>query len=128
MAHRRETRSPVGSARGENVPDPALSTKPAPFDRQGVSENDVIDFTPELHKQAMAILEKYNYGPLFTPPSLEKPTIEMPGIAGGASWSGAALDPETGILYVSSVTLPYADTLTKISVRNADYFGKMTPG
>ena len=25
------------------------------------------------------MLEKYNYGPLFTPPSIEKPTILMPG-------------------------------------------------
>ena len=72
-------------------------TTPAPIDQQGVTENDIIDFTPELREEALAILEKYNYGPLFTPPSLEKPTIEMPGIAGGASWSGAACDPETGI-------------------------------
>ena len=66
----------------------------------------MIDFTPELRKQALAVLEKYNYGPLFTPPSLEKPTIQMPGIAGGASWAGAACDPETGILYVPSITHP----------------------
>jgi len=75
----------------------------------------------------LAVLEKYNYGPLFTPPSFQKPTIELPGIAGGASWSGAACDPETGICYVSSVTLPYVATLTKISVPNTDYYGKMTP-
>ena len=66
----------------------------------------MIDFTPELRKEALAVLEKYNYGPLYTPPSLQKPTIEMPGIAGGASWAGAAFDPETGILYVPSITLP----------------------
>lgn len=102
-------------------------TKPLPFDRQGVTKDDVTDFTPELHRQALAILEKYNYGPLFTPPSLKKPTIEMPGIAGGASWSGAACDPETGICYVSSVTLPYAATLTKSSVPNVEYYGNMTP-
>jgi quinoprotein glucose dehydrogenase len=64
----------------------------------------------------LAVLEKYNYGPLFTPPSLQKPTIEMPGIAGGAGWSGAAFDPETGTYYVSSVTLPYAAKLLKSSV------------
>ena len=64
----------------------------------------MLDFTPELRKAALSVLEKYNYGPLFTPPSLEKPTILMPGIAGGASWSGAAFDPETGILYVPSNT------------------------
>ncbi len=108
-------------------PTQPFPTKPAPFDRQGVTENDVIDFTPELRKQALAVLEKYNYGPLFTPPSLQKPTIEMPGIAGGASWSGAAFDPETGILYVSSVTLPYAAKLSKSSVPNTDYVGEMTP-
>ena len=32
----------------------------------------------------------------------------MPGVAGGASWAGAAFDPETGILYVPSVSLPFA--------------------
>jgi quinoprotein glucose dehydrogenase len=49
------------------------------------------------------------------------------GIAGGASWSGAAFDPETGTYYVSSVTLPYAARLLKSSVPNVDYFGEMTP-
>ena len=103
-------------------------TKPAPFDRQGVTENDVMDFTPELRKQALAVLEKYNYGPLFTPPSPEKPTIEMPGIAGGASWSGAACDPETGIMYVSSLTNPYSFRLTKSpQVPHAAYVGIPAP-
>ena len=69
-------------------------TKPAPFDRQGVTENDVVDFTPELRKEALAVLARYNYGPLYTPPSLEKPMIQMPGWAGGASWAGAACDVE----------------------------------
>ena len=119
---------PQSTVPGEKTsPTQPFPIKPAPFDRQGVTENDVIDFTPELRKLALAVLEKYNYGPLFTPPSLQKSTIELPGIAGGASWSGAACDPETGICYVSSVTLPYVATLTKISVPNTDYYGKMTP-
>lgn len=100
-------------------------TKPAPFDRQGMTENDVIDFTPELRKAALAILGKYNYGPLFTPPSLQKPTILMPGIASGASWAGAAFDPETGILYVPSNTIPYAVTLLQAPLPHADYIGAL---
>ena len=100
-------------------------TKPAPFDRQGATQDDLVDFTPELRKRALAVLEKYNYGPLFTPPSLEKPTIAMPGIAGGASWSGAAFDPETGILYVSSITLPFAATLVKSPQPSIGYLGRM---
>ncbi len=30
----------------------------------------------------------------------------MPGNTGGASWAGAAIDPETGMLYVGTVRLP----------------------
>src|SRR5205807_969252 len=45
-------------------------TRPAAFDRQGVTDDDITEFTPELHVRAMAVLQKYNYGPLFTPESL----------------------------------------------------------
>ncbi len=115
---------PQSTVPGERLsPTQPFPTRPAPFDRQGVTENDVIDFTPELRKAALSVLEKYNYGPLFTPPSLRKPTILMPGIAGGASWAGGAFDPETGILYVPSITLPYAATLAKSPVPHADYAG-----
>lgn len=87
----------------------------------------MIDVTPELRKAALTVLQKYNYGPLFTPPSLDKPTILMPGVAGGASWAGAAFDPETGILYVPSITLPFAATLSKSPLPGADYVGRVTP-
>src|SRR3989441_3396064 len=119
---------PQSTVPGERPsPTQPFPTRPAPFDRQGLTENDVIDFTPELRKEALAVLEKYNYGPVFTPPSLEKPTILMPGIAGGASWSGAACDPETGTLYVPSNTLPFAVTMAKSPVPHADYAGAPAP-
>ena len=85
-------------------------TRPAPVDRQGVRPEDVIDFTPELRRMALGILERYDWGPLYTPPS-ERGTVLMPGVAGGPSWSGAALDPETGRLYVTSRTVPFVVTL-----------------
>lgn len=88
-------------------------TKPAPFDLQGVTENDLIDLTPELRREAEAVLRKYTYGPLYTPPSVDKPMIQMPGWAGGASWAGAAFDPETGVLYVASITNPLSITMAK---------------
>jgi quinoprotein glucose dehydrogenase len=117
---------PQSTVPGErSSPTQPFPTRPAPFDRQGITEDDLIDFTPELRKQALAILQKYNYGPLFTPPSLQKPTILMPGIAGGASWAGAAFDPETSLLYVPSNTIPYAATLTRSSVPGVDYAGRM---
>jgi quinoprotein glucose dehydrogenase len=82
-----------------------VPTKPAPFERQGITLHDLIDFTPELQREARRILHKYASGPLFTPPT-EQGTIVLPGVAGGASWSGAAVHPDTGVLYVPSVTLP----------------------
>lgn len=103
-------------------------TRPAPFDRQGVSEDDLVDFTPELRKEATAVLSKYHYGPLYTPPSHEKPTIQMPGWAGGASWAGAAFDPETGLLYIPSITSPLSVTLVdQGAASHAPYVGTGTP-
>jgi quinoprotein glucose dehydrogenase len=99
------------AARERTSPTQPFPTKPAPFDRQGVqSEDDLIDFTPELREKASGILKKYNYGPLYTPPSF-KGTISVPGSQGGASWAGAAFDPETEMLYVPSVTRPTVMTL-----------------
>jgi quinoprotein glucose dehydrogenase len=102
-------------------------TKPAPFDRQGMTKEDVIDFTPELHQEALKVLEKYNYGPLFTPPMLNKLTINMPGVAGGANWAGAASDPETGMLYIPSNTLPFAISLYKSPVPHTQYVAGFVP-
>lgn len=97
---------PASTMPGEPMPptQPFL-TKPAPFDRQGLSEDDVIDFTPEIRQEALELLAQYDYGPLYTPPS-ERGTIMLPGAIGGANfWSGAA-QPGKGWIYVSSETKP----------------------
>ena len=95
-------------------------TKPAPFDRQGLTHDDLIDFTPALRKQALSAIEDYDYGALYTPPSA-KGTIAMPGIIGGASWAGAAVDPDKGIIYIPSYTYPAIITLNKAKDSKADY-------
>jgi len=85
-------------------------TKPAPFEIQGVREEDLIDLTPALRAQALDIISRHDHGPLYTPPS-ERGAIAMPGVAGGASWSGAAWDPETQVYYVTTQHLPFVLTL-----------------
>ena len=87
-------------------------TKPPAYERQGVTENDLIDFTPELKQAALEVFKQFETGPLFTPPS-EKGTIVNPGWAGGANWAGASFDPETGTLYVPSMTSPIVVQLVK---------------
>jgi quinoprotein glucose dehydrogenase len=88
-------------------------TRPAPFDRQGVTVDDLIDWTPALREEAVKILARYRTGPLYMPPSLRDAdgklaSLILPHHTGGANWPGGAFDPETGILYVSSVTNPDA--------------------
>jgi len=82
-----------------------IPSKPAPFDLQSARDEDLIDITPEIHKEAIEIANVFDRGGLYTPPT-ERGTIVVPGNAGGASWSGAAVDPETGLLYVSTYRIP----------------------
>jgi quinoprotein glucose dehydrogenase len=76
-------------------------TRPPAIASQGVTLDDAFDLTPELKAEAVAEMKKYRLGPLFTPPSLQG-TLGRPGIIGGANYSGGAIDPETGILYVKT--------------------------
>ncbi|MDH5590491.1 MAG: PQQ-binding-like beta-propeller repeat protein [Gemmatimonadota bacterium] len=93
-------------------PTQPFPTRPAPFDRQGVSPDDLLDFTPEVRARALELARPYRMGPLFTPPSLAdapdgtEGTLSLPGSLGGANWEAGALDPETGLLYVGSATNP----------------------
>jgi len=97
---------PASSVPGERASKTQpFPTKPAPFDIQGARDEDLIDLTPEIHKEAVEIAAAYDRGGLFTPPS-QRGTLQVPGNAGGASWSGAAIDPETGMLYVGTQRLP----------------------
>jgi quinoprotein glucose dehydrogenase len=102
-------------------------TKPPPFDRQGVSEGDLIDFTPEIKAQAQKIASLYHFGPLYSPPIVagtngKYGVLMLPAVLGGANWQGAAFDPETGMLYVPSTTIPRFYAVTKDPKRSSmDY-------
>lgn len=76
-------------------------TRPAPFEAQGVTIDDLADFTPEIREAAKKAVEPFRIGPLYTPPAL-RGTLMRPGVTGGGNWGGAAVDPENGMLYVPS--------------------------
>ena len=54
--------------RRSTSPTQPFPTRPLPFDRQGVTENDLIDLTPELKAEALEVVKRYKMGPIFTPP------------------------------------------------------------
>jgi quinoprotein glucose dehydrogenase len=93
-------------------PTQPFPTKPAALDRQGVTEADLIDLTPAIREEALQIARRYRLGPLYSPPSLAdaadgtRGTIQLPGTGGGALWEGGAVDAETGVLYVGTLTSP----------------------
>jgi quinoprotein glucose dehydrogenase len=78
---------------------------PLPFSRQGISEADLVDFTPELKAMALEAVRLYRLGALFTPPSLQG-TVALPGVIGGAGWGGGAFDPLSGLVYLKATNSP----------------------
>ena len=104
---------PPSTVPGERLsPTQPFPTRPAPYERQGATEENLVDFTPEIFAEAKEILDQYDHGPLFTPPT-EKGTVNLPGWAGGANWWGAAFDPDAGMLFVPSITGPISVKLAK---------------
>jgi quinoprotein glucose dehydrogenase len=101
---------PRGNVPGEwYSPTQPFPTMPPPFDRQGFSLDDVIDFTPELKAKGVEIASKYKLGSIYTPPIVLGEngllgTIVMPSTDGGMSWAGGSYDPETSIAYIPSHT------------------------
>ena len=99
---------PQGAVPGEwYSPTQPFPTKPAAFDLQGITVDDLIDFTPELREEAIRIAGRAQLGPIFTPPPVRgsgKPIIQSPGPGGGINWPGTAVDPETGQLFIPSQT------------------------
>jgi quinoprotein glucose dehydrogenase len=93
----------------KTAPTQPFPTKPAPFEPQGLRREDLIDFTPQMKQQALQIVSRYRFGPLYMPPSVvvqgkNEGTLIRPNLSGGANWQGAAVDPQTGILYVGSIS------------------------
>jgi quinoprotein glucose dehydrogenase len=105
-----ERPAPPSDIPGERLsPTQPFPTKPPPFDRQGVSLDDLIDLTPELKAEAVQVASRYKIGPIFTPPVVSRAegplgTLMLPNTLGGANWYGGAFDPETKALYVYSIT------------------------
>jgi len=113
---------PQTDVAGETTyPTQPTPTLPVPFDRQGVSVDDLIDFTPALRAEAIEVVKPFRLGAFMAPPSLRaapdgtRGTLTLPGVLGGGNWEGGAYDPETGYLYVGSTTSMSLLSLTPAS-------------
>ncbi|HKT81599.1 MAG TPA: hypothetical protein VJP86_15335, partial [Vicinamibacterales bacterium] len=101
---------PQSDVPGEKTsPTQPFVTKPAPYSRTHVAEEDLIDFTPALRQQALNNLRNNGYRweqTPFVPPTWAGPggkwpagAINIANTTGGINWPGASFDPETAIFY-----------------------------
>ncbi len=103
---------PQGDVPGEwYSPTQPIPTRPPFYDRNGFTTDELIDFTPELRAQALALASKYKIGPVFTPPVVSKAegplgTLIIGYPNGGTNWAGGSFDPQTHIYYVFSQGVP----------------------
>jgi glucose dehydrogenase len=99
---------PQSEVPGEQLsPTQPFPTWPLAYEEQGLTEDQLIDFTPELRQEALDIIQNYRIGPIFNPPiqvghpSGLRSFVSCP--SGATNIPGpTSADPETGILYVSS--------------------------
>ncbi|HXI27669.1 MAG TPA: PQQ-binding-like beta-propeller repeat protein, partial [Vicinamibacterales bacterium] len=96
---------PQSDVPGEKTsPTQPFPTRPPAYDYQGVEVQNLIDFTPELHAEALKIAARYKLGPVFTPPPVSRKEGPIGSFrsSGGTNWPGGSYDPETHIAYVPS--------------------------
>jgi quinoprotein glucose dehydrogenase len=101
---------PKGDTPGEwYSPTQPFPTRPPAYDGQGLSIDDLIDFTPALRAEAVQLVSKYRLGPMFTPPAVSRAegpiaTLTMGAQAAATNWPGGSYDPETHTVFVASQT------------------------
>jgi quinoprotein glucose dehydrogenase len=88
-------------------PTQPMPTRPPAYAKNGTSIEDLVDFTPELRTQAVAVASRYKLGPIFTPPVVSVAdgplgTLTRGPTNGGSNWPGGAYDPETHRVYLAA--------------------------
>lgn len=109
---------PASDLPGEEAwPTQPIPTLPEPFARQQFGRDDILDIDKESHDELLKKFDKVKYNVPFTPPSKAGVWI-FPGFDGGGEWGGAAVDPQTGIMYINCSELPWSLTMIDVPGRN----------
>lgn len=98
---------PASKMIGESAwPTQPIPTKPLPFARNRMQEEDITRRTPAAYDFVKAKWDLLDEGPVFMPPS-QNGAIILPGLDGGGEWGGAAFDEGTGNLIVNASEMPW---------------------
>jgi len=104
-------------------PTQPFPVKPLPLTRTSFDESIITDISPEAHEFIKTEASKYSWGSIYQPPSLQG-IVQLPGFRGGAEWSGAAVDAETGIMYIGLNDIPNIVQLMAEGNEQESMYGK----
>jgi quinoprotein glucose dehydrogenase len=91
----------------ESWPTQPFPTHVPPFARLTFGVEDINPHLDEGDKEKIReVLRSVRNEGLFTPQTLDRHQISIPGELGGSNWGGSAGDPTTGMLYVRSADQP----------------------
>ena len=93
----------------------SLPTRPAPFARQRLTEELLTARTPAVHRWAVENFRRFRSDGQFVPLSIGQETVVFPGFDGGAEWGGAAVDPETAVIYINANDIAWTGALADSS-------------
>jgi quinoprotein glucose dehydrogenase len=98
---------PASDLAGEQAwPTQPIPVKPAPFARQSMTVANVTGLTRAANAAALRRFETLRHDALSAPPSVQG-SIVLPGFDGGGEWGGAAVDRESGVIYVNASDVPW---------------------
>ena len=120
---------PKGDVPGEwYSPTQPFPSKPPAYDLQGMTVDDLVDFTPAIRARAVEVSSHYKLGPAYTPPVMRKAdgsepwaTLVVPGQEGGSNWAGASYDPETHTIHLYSQTVIWATAVVPNPNKSSDF-------
>jgi quinoprotein glucose dehydrogenase len=105
---------PKSTVPGEvSSPTQPTPTLPEPFARQRLTEQLLTQRTPAAHDWAVKRFHELRSEGQFVPLGLDKPTVIFPGFDGGSEWGGAAVDQQTGVIYINSNDVAWTGMLVK---------------
>jgi len=105
---------PGSTVPGEQTwPTQPIPSRPPPLVRQGFTEADLTNISPEARTHALQEFRRYKSGGIYTPPSIQG-TITSPGFFGGVEWHGGSFDPALNVLYVNANDVPSIHTLRAV--------------
>lgn len=128
----RETGEPVFPIEERPVPASALlgeevwttqpfPVNPPPFSRHRFTKEDITDISPESQAFVLNRIKDAKYGSIYIPPDT-KGVVQFPGTRGGAEWGGAAVDPNSGIMYVNANDIPLLISMKQIEAEGEEQF------